>query len=453
VTILFFDAALLEDGWVRDVRLEIDGQGWISQVTPGGTPDGAAFHGTIAVPGMPNLHAHAFQRGMAGLAEVRGDHDDSFWTWRQAMYRFVDQLTPENLHAIACQVYVEMLEAGFTAVAEFHYVHHDPNGDPYADIGTMSAALGEAARESGMGMTFLPVFYANAGFGGEPPAHGQRRFANSVDGYAKLVERVREIAGGLNDAAVGLAPHSLRAVTAEQLGEILPLAAAGPIHIHIAEQTKEVEDCLAWSGRRPVAWLFDHAEVDDQWCLVHATHMTEAERRQLAVSGAVAGLCPITEANLGDGIFDGVNFINDGGTFGIGSDSNIYLSVAEELRVLEYSQRLRDRRRNRMTSGAGSVGRALFEGALDGGAQASGRAVGRLAVGYRGDVVSLDAAHPAMIGRDGDRWLDGWLFAGDTRTVADVWVGGRHMVRDGCHVARDACRTRFAAALTEVLDT
>jgi len=450
VTSLFFDAALLPDGWSRDVRIEIDGEGWITGVTAEAAPDGADHHGTIAVSGMPNLHSHAFQRAMAGLTEVRGAGDDSFWTWRQAMYRFVDRLNPSHLLAIAGLLYAEMLEAGFTSVAEFHYLHHDPDGNPYADIGAMAAAVAEAASETGMGLTLLPVFYANAGFGGQPPSDGQRRFINSPDGYGKLVDRVGEIAAGLNDGAVGIAPHSLRAVTPESLGDILPLAAGGPIHIHIAEQTQEVDECLNWSGQRPVAWLFDHVAVDDTWCLVHATHMTDGERRQLAAGGAVAGLCPITEANLGDGIFDGANFVAEGGTFGIGSDSNVFISVAEELRLLEYSQRLRDQGRNRL-AGHGSVGAAIYAQALRGGARATGRAVGQLAAGRRGDVVSLDSTHPALVCRDGDQWLDGWLFAGDNRVVADVWAGGNHVVKEGRHVARQHHRQGFAKVLAEVL--
>ena len=384
MTHLFFDNALLPDGWARDVRIDVDSRGDIERVTPDAQPgdfdpsrmignfDPSRMignehrHGRIAVAGMPNLHSHAFQRAMAGLAETRTAGDDSFWTWRQTMYRFVNHLTPEDLKAIATRLYIEMLEAGFTSVAEFHYLHHTPAGQPYDDIGEMAGAIAAAASETGIGMTLLPVFYANSGFGGQLPEPDQRRFVNSPDRFAILHRRIREIAVTVADAAVGIAPHSLRAVTPESLNEVTAVGSDGPVHIHIAEQMKEVDECLDWSGQRPVAWLLDHVNLTRQWCLVHATHMTAVETRGLAASGAVAGLCPITEANLGDGIFDGVAYMAGGGAFGIGSDSNILVSVAEELRTLEYSQRLRDQGRNLLTT-AGSTGRSLYDRALAGG--------------------------------------------------------------------------------------
>jgi len=449
---LFFDHALLDDGWAENVLIDIDPSGWIVDLVTGAAVEGPVFHGAIAVPGMPNLHSHAFQRAMAGLTEIPGSAEDNFWTWRRVMYDFVERLNPPDLAAIATQLYVEMLEAGFTAVAEFHYLHHDPAGHPYADIGAMSAAIAEAAATSGIGITFLPVFYANGGFGGVEPGDGQRRFVNTPGRYARLLARVRDIAAGLPDAALGIAPHSLRAVTPESLAEILPLLPDGPIHIHIAEQTAEVEDCVAWSGSRPVEWLLANVAVDRRWCLVHATHLAPDERRRLAASGAVAGLCPITEANLGDGIFDGVNFLADGGTLGIGSDSNIQIGVAEELRLLEYSQRLRDRSRNRLAGGGSSTGRALYDRALAGGARAAGRRIGRLATGFRGDIVALDPDHVALFGRRGDQWLDGWLFAGDNRVVRDVWVGGKRVVADGVHHARRAAGQAYRKTLTALLN-
>jgi len=450
MTCLFFDNALLPDGWAKNVRIDVDDQGRIHQVTPKSNPDGADHHDHIAVPGMPNLHSHAFQRAMAGVAEIKGPGEDSFWTWRQAMYRFVAELTPEDLRAIASLLYVEMLEAGFTSVAEFHYLHHGPNGDPYDDIGEMAGALAEAAKATGIGMTFLPVFYANCGFGGQAPEEGQRRFINSPERYAILHQRICEIAHTLPDAVVGIAPHSLRALTPESLSEILTLGTNSPIHIHIAEQIKEVEECLQWSGQRPVEWLLDHIDVDQRWCLVHATHLTDDERHGIADSAAIAGLCPITEANLGDGIFDGVNYLDDGGRFGIGSDSNILISVAEELRVLEYSQRQRDQGRNLLTT-EGSSGRSLYERSLVGSAQAVGRKVGKLEVGYRADIVTLDADHPSLICRDGDSWLDGWIFAGDNGVVSNVWVGGRQVVQNGQHMARDQTRWDYRQSMERVL--
>ncbi|MFQ5953828.1 MAG: formimidoylglutamate deiminase, partial [Kiloniellales bacterium] len=312
-TRLYFEHALLPEGWARDVSIEVDAEGWITAVEANAQPSPAGVDGGIAVPGIANLHSHAFQRGMAGLAERRGPGEDGFWTWRETMYRFLDRLTPDDVTAIAAQLYGEMLEAGFTAVAEFHYLHHRPDGSPYADRGAMAAAIAEAAVETGIGLTLLPVFYASGGFGGEPVQGSQLRFYNDLDGFTRLAERVREIARGLPHAAIGTAAHSLRAVTPETLAALVAAEREGPVHIHIAEQRREVEDCVAWCGRRPVTWLFDHHDVDERWCLVHATHMTARETRRLARSGAVAGLCPITEANLGDGIFDGVRFLNAGG--------------------------------------------------------------------------------------------------------------------------------------------
>jgi len=449
---LFFDHAMLDRGWAENVLIEIDAAGWITALVCNARVEEPVFHGAIAVPGMPNLHSHAFQRAMAGLTETPGSAGDSFWTWRQAMYGFVERLDPCDLVSIATQLYVEMLEAGFTAVAEFHYLHHDPAGRPYDDIGAMSAAIAQAAAISGIGMTFLPVFYANGGFGGAAPGEGQRRFVNTPGRYARLLDRVRDIAAGLPDAAVGVAPHSLRAVTPESLAEIICLGTGGPVHIHVAEQTAEVEDCVAWSGQRPVQWLLAHAALDRRWCLIHATHMTPQERRGLALSGAVAGICPITEANLGDGVFDGVAFQAEGGIYGVGSDANICLSVAGELRQLEYSQRLRDGKRNLLAGKGASTGRGLYDHALAGGAQAAGRRIGRLAPGYRGDIVALDSDHVALFGRSRDRWLDGWLFAGDNRVVRDVWVGGRRVVADGVHHARQSAGQAYRRTLAALLN-
>ena len=317
---------------------------------------------------------------MAGLAERRGPQADSFWTWREVMYRFLERLTPDDVEAIAAFAYMEMLEAGFTTVGEFHYLHHDIDGRPYADLGEMAARIAAASAETGIGLTLLPSFYAYGGFGGAPPSPGQRRFLNDPDRFLKLVERCRAIVAGLPAARVGIAPHSLRAVTPETLRAVCQAAPDGPIHIHAAEQTKEVEDCVAALGSRPVQWLLDHAGLDARWCVVHATHTTEQEIRALAASGAVAGLCPLTEASLGDGIFDGASYLAAGGRFGIGTDSNIQIDAAAELRQLEYGQRLARRARNVMAAQEGeSTGRRLFDAALAGGAQALQRPIGALA--------------------------------------------------------------------------
>lgn len=447
---LFFDHCLLPNGWARAVRVT-HRDGLIVAVEVGADPHAADERHACALPGMPNLHSHAFQRGMAGLAERRGPGSDSFWTWRELMYRFVARMTPEDLRAVAAMAYVEMLESGFTRVGEFHYLHHDIDGQPYADRAETSAAVLAAAGETGIGMTLLPVLYSHAGFGAQPPGAGQARFLNDADGYARLLDGAQAHARHLPDARVGVAPHSLRAVAPGQLAEIAPLMAGRPVHIHIAEQVREVEDCLAWSGARPVEWLLDHAEVDARWCLVHATHMTETEIRAMAGSGAIAGLCPITEANLGDGLFPARDFLAAGGRYGIGSDSNVLIDLAEELRLLEYGQRLGARARNVMASGPGrATGADLHAAALDGGAAALGVA-GGIAVGHSADIVSLDLAHPALVHRGGDAILDSFVFAAGRAAIDCVWRHGEKRVSAGRHHLRDRVARDHARVLEALL--
>jgi formimidoylglutamate deiminase len=439
---LWFEQALLPQGWARDVRVKI-AKGRIAAVETNTPRAGNDEVHAAGLPGLPNLHSHAFQRGMAGLAETRGPAGDSFWTWRETMYRFVERLDPDAFGAIAAMAYAEMLESGFTRVGEFHYLHRDPSGAPYADPAEMAVRLAAAAEETGIGLTLLPVFYAHAGFDGEAPKPAQRRFVHGLDEYAALVDASRHAVSSLDDAVVGVAPHSLRAVTAEELGHVAKLA--GPIHIHVAEQTKEVDDCLAWSGKRPVQWLLDNAQVDQRWCLVHATHMTPQETAALARSGAVAGLCPITEANLGDGIFPAADYLAANGRFGVGSDSNVLIDAAEELRLLEYGQRLQHRARNVFASSEGtSTGGTLFRTALAGGRQALG-------VGESADLVSLDMDHPALTGRKEDALLDAWIFAARSGAVDCVWRNGRKLVRHGEHRARDEILERYKLALATVM--
>ncbi|WP_236213497.1 formimidoylglutamate deiminase [Metapseudomonas otitidis] len=445
------ERALLPSGWARNVRFEVGASGLLEQVLPDAGSEGAErLHGPV-LPGMPNLHSHAFQRAMAGLAEVAGNPNDSFWTWRELMYRLVGRLSPEQMEVIARQLYVEMLKAGYTAVAEFHYVHHDPAGRPYADPAELALCISRAARDSGIGLTLLPVLYSHAGFGGLPPNEGQRRFIHSTDSYLALQQRLREALPA--DQGLGLCFHSLRAVTPDQLATVLAAEdGARPIHIHIAEQQKEVDDCLAWSGRRPLQWLYENAPVDPRWCLVHATHAEDDEVQAMARSGAVAGLCLTTEANLGDGIFPAVDFLAQGGRLGIGSDSHVSVSVVEELRWLEYGQRLRDQRRNRLyRPEQPQVGRTLFDAALAGGAQALGQPVGALAVGSRADWIVLDGTDPYLATAEGDALLNRWLFAGGDRQVRDVMVGGRWVVRNGHHPAEEATAWAFAEVLRTVL--
>ncbi|MCC7046296.1 MAG: formimidoylglutamate deiminase [Alphaproteobacteria bacterium] len=446
-------SALLPSGWARNVRLELDHGGNIAVVTADGRANGAERIDGAVLPGMPNLHSHAFQRAMAGLSETAGGGgtEDSFWTWREVMYRFVARLTPDDLFAVARQLYCEMLEAGFTAVAEFQYLHHDPDGRSYGDRAEMSRALIRAAQETGIGLTLLPVLYAAGGFGGKPAGEGQRRFLHSVDGYLRLVEILAGAHREDPQLRVGIAPHSLRAVPPEALRDAVVglegMDPDAPIHIHIAEQTKEVEDCLAWSALRPVDWLLQHAPVGPRWCLVHATHMTTGETTGLAATGAVVGLCPTTEANLGDGVFPLVSYLGASGRFGVGSDSHISVSPVEELRWLEYGQRLVARRRNVAPQGwAGATGAATGAGlharALLGGAQACARPIGAIGQGRRADLVVLDAEHPLLVGREGERLVDSYVFAGNAPVVRHVMVGGAWVVRDGKH--RD--RERIAAA-------
>ncbi|WP_076866849.1 formimidoylglutamate deiminase [Bradyrhizobium mercantei] len=451
MTRLHFSFALLPSGWANDVRVELTG-GTIGSVTAGVAPASGDERHQLAVPGLASLHSHAFQRGMAGLAELRGDTTDTFWTWRETMYRFALTMTPDDVAAVATLLYVEMLERGFTRVGEFHYLHHDRDGTAYANPAEMAVRIAEASGASGIGLTLLPSFYAHGTFGGVAPHAGQRRFICSADQFAKLMAASREAIRTLPGANIGIAPHSLRAVAPEELAALLPLAEADPIHIHAAEQVLEVEDCLAWSGRRPVEWLLEHAPIDQRWCLIHATHMTEQEVTALARSGAVAGLCPVTEASLGDGIFSAREFLAAGGRFGIGTDSNVLVGVADELRQLEYGQRLKHRERNVLSGRPGaSTGRALFDHALEGGAQALAQTKAGLVPGARADIVSLDTAHPSLAGRSGDAVLDGWLFAAGSDAIDCVWAGGDKVVAGGRHRLRDTARERFNASVRRLV--
>jgi formimidoylglutamate deiminase len=449
---LWFEHALLPEGWQRSVRLTIS-SGRIARIDVGAEKKPGDEVHSVAIPGMPNLHSHAFQRGMAGLAEIHGPSGDSFWTWRELMYRFVARLGPDQFEAVAAMAFAEMLECGFTRVGEFHYLHHDVDGTPYADRAEMAARIVVAAQETGIGLTLLPVFYAHSGFGGLAPKPAQKRFVHDVDGFSSLLDASRRAVAVLDDAVVGVAPHSLRAVTADELALVASLADKVPIHVHVAEQIKEVEDCVAWCGKRPVQWLLDTGLVDKHWCLVHATHVDGQEMAAAAKSGAVAGLCPITEANLGDGIFPAQAYAAEGGRFGIGSDSNVLIDAAEELRVLEYGQRLMHRSRNVMARSEGSsTGGDLYRAALAGGAQALGAAEGELAAGTSADIVCLNMDHPALFGRLDDAILDSLIFAARGGAVENVWRRGKEIVSAGRHIARDRIAARYRMALSALID-
>ena len=446
------ERALLPDGWARQVRLEVDSLGNLVQVQPNATGEGAQPLDGAVLPGMPNLHSHAFQRAMAGLAEVAGNPNDSFWTWRELMYRLVGKITPPQMEIIARQLYIEMLKAGYTSVAEFHYLHHAPDGSPYADPSELAMGISRAAASAGIGLTLLPVLYSQGGFGGQAAAAGQRRFIHSTDSYLELQQRLATQLQRQPLQRLGLCFHSLRAVTPEQIDTVLAESdPAAPVHIHIAEQQKEVDDCLAWSGSRPLQWLFDHVPLDKRWCLVHATHADPSEVGRMASSGAVAGLCLTTEANLGDGIFPAVDYFSAQGHWGIGSDSHVSLSVVEELRWLEYGQRLRDQRRNRLHGPRPQIADTLYRGALRGGAQALGQAIGRLEVGARADWLRLDPNDPYLATASDEALLGRWLFAGGDRQVRDVMVGGRWVIRDGHHPDEASSAAAFAQALRALL--
>ena len=448
---LYLEEALLPEGFARGVTLLVE-DGVIASVSrDGAAPAAATRLSGLTLPGLPNLHSHTFQRGMAGLSERRGASEDSFWTWREVMYRFLDRLNPDDVQAIAAQAMVEMLEGGFTALAEFHYLHHDKDGRAYADIATMGGAVAAAAGETGIGLTLLPVLYRYGNFGKAPAAPGQRRFLNDRDAYLRLLEGSEKAVASLPDAKVGVAPHSLRAVALDDLPWIAALRPETPVHIHVAEQMREVEDSIAITGRRPVELLLESVAVDGRWCLIHATHLSEAERDAMARSGAVAGLCPITEANLGDGIFDGVRYRAAGGRIGVGSDSNIEIGAGGELRLLEYSQRLRDRRRALWAEPGTSAGVRLWQDACAGGAQACGRAIGVIAPGARADLVTLAADHPAVVGKSGDFALDSAVFAAPALPVETVIVGGKTVVSVGRHIDRARIAARYGAVIRNLL--
>ncbi|HYQ99244.1 MAG TPA: formimidoylglutamate deiminase [Casimicrobiaceae bacterium] len=439
--------ALLPGGWADDVAIDIDAAGTIVGVTPRAAAEGGVRAAGPLVPGMPNLHSHAFQRALAGRTGRANAGGDSFWTWRQAMYGMLARIDADAFEAIATQAFVEMAKAGYTAVAEFHYVHRDPQGAPYADPAELAHRVVAAAAEAGIALTLLPVFYAHAGFGGAAPAPGQHRFVHTVDSFAQLIASLADDVKA-RGVVLGVAPHSLRAVTPDELAAVAALAAAGaPIHIHAAEQAREVAECLAWSGARPIEWLLDHAAVDARWCVVHATHVTPDEARRLAASGATAGLAPTTEADLGDGTFPARAFLDAGGAFGVGSDSNTIVDPFVELRQLEWSQRLALQSRNVLATAEEPVGTALYARAARGGGRALARPTGAIAAGMRADLVVLDAEDAALSGVPRDALLDAAIFGPCRRPVRDVMVGGRWVVRDGRHPGEDRALRRYGAAI------
>ena len=449
---IWAEQALTDSGWQDNVLVEVNEAGRIASVTTGQAEQ--THRVATLLPAPVNVHSHAFQRAMAGLTERRGpDPRDTFWTWRQLMFRFLDRLTPEDVEAIAAFVQMEMLEAGYACNAEFHYLHHGVGGVEYADLAEMSGRIIAAAETSGIGLTLLPVLYQYGGCDGRALGPGQIRFGNDPEQFGTLWAQVEAlIAGHRADAVIGVAPHSLRAVSRGGLTECIAMAGRRPLHMHLAEQLAEVEEVRTYWRRRPVEHLLEVSEPRSTWCLIHCTQMLPHETVGLAETGAVAGLCPLTESNLGDGIFDGMRWMDAGGQIAVGSDSNIRIALAEELRVLDHSQRLRDHSRAAFATPEQSTGRRLFEAVTKGGAQAAGRGRGVIAAGEWADLLALDGTHVDLVGRRGDTVLDAWIFAGDDRMVRDVWAAGRHMVTNGQHLRRDEITARYVQTLAGLRD-
>lgn len=446
-----FTTAWLPQGWRRNVVISVDPAGDIVDVAPDDVVTTARLVNGAAIPGMPNAHSHAFQRALAGLAERSTSDASSFWSWREIMYRLAARMTPESLNAIAAQVYVDMLKAGYTAVCEFHYLHNRPDGEPYEDPIVMSQALIDAAAIAGIGLTLLPTLYQTSDFGGAAPTQAQRQFAMQSERFLSLCDRLRPSPQHAGQLEVGVAFHSLRAVPADAMTTVLRELDVKSVHLHIAEQEREVASCVEHLGRRPIEWLAEQVELDDRWCLVHATHATAQELDALAKSGAVVAVCPTTEANLGDGAFQAEHYVKAGGVLAIGSDSHISLSPAEELRWLEYQARLARRARNVLAGGeARSTGAALWARACAGGARASARRIGRLEAGARADIVVLDLNVPAFVGRVDDAIIDTFVFACSGQAVRDVMVGGRWLVQEGRHFAETAIAAGYRRAIAKL---
>ncbi|MBT2792284.1 formimidoylglutamate deiminase [Paraburkholderia strydomiana] len=457
---LFAEHAYLPGGWRRDVLLEWDVDGSLTTVEPDtrDVPASATRAAGPVMPGMPNLHSHAFQRAMAGLTEYRGSSatgaTDNFWSWRDLMYRFAARISPEGLASVAQWLYIEMLKAGYTSVCEFHYVHHTPDGGRYGNPAELAQRVVDAASASGIGMTMLPVLYQYSGFGARAPRDDQRRFINTPGSLLELLGALR--AARPENAALryGVAPHSLRAVSEQSLRELLGgLDGSAPVHIHIAEQTAEVDACVETEGARPVQWLLDRFDVDSRWCLVHATHVDANETLALAKSGAVAGLCLTTEANLGDGLFPAQEYLDAKGRIGVGSDSHIGVDWRAELRLLEYGQRLTRRQRNVLASAQTPyVADRLFDAALEGGAQATGRATGALQVGHRADWLVLDPNHASIAEHAPNAWLSGVVFCEHGETpIRDVYAGGDKVVDNRRHRDEEGAYARYRVALADLL--
>ena len=450
---IWANSALLASGWADSVEIKIDSTGNITTISPD-LPYSDGDRVEVLIPAIPNVHSHAHQRAMAGLGESAGDTQDSFWTWRKVMYHYLERIQPDNLFHIAAQLYLEMLKAGYSCVGEFQYLHHDLNGQAYDNRAEMSLQCLQAATRVGIGFTALPVLYRYGGFGSAAALDGQKRFLNDADGFIEIVKGLQSATTNDANCSVGIAPHSLRAINRDLLAEVIAsLKSLAAIHVHVAEQTKEVDECLGWSGKRPVEWLFENFDVDQKWCLIHATHINDQETAAMAGSGCVAGLCPTTEANLGDGFFNAREYFAQRGCWAIGSDSHISIDPVEELRWLEYGMRLQTRGRNVLVSDASAnTGRNLLDGALAGGAQACGRNIGSIAEGYRADLVVLDHEHPRLYGRSKDDLIDSWIFSGNSNLVRDVYIGGNKIIDNGHHADEDTIARNYRNTLDQLIN-
>ncbi len=444
--------ALTDNGWQSNVCVRIDSNGWIDSVSTNQNPSGDTRVG-ILLPAMTNLHSHAFQRAFAGLTETRGpDPKDSFWSWRKLMYSFLQKLTPDDVESIAAFAQMQMLESGYASVGEFHYLHHQSNGSHYTECAEMCERIIAAAVNSGIGLTLLPVLYEQGGCDGRDLTGGQKRFGNSIDEFANLYANASSmISKQPNHYSIGVAPHSLRAVSQDSLKTAHELAGVKPFHIHIAEQQAEVEEILAAWNARPVEWLLDNHVINDTWCLIHATHMCDNEIERLAKSGATVGLCPITESNLGDGIFNGSLFQRHGGQWGIGTDSNVRIALGEELRTLEYSQRLSEYGRAIYADQNRSCGRLLFDTALAGGAKSLQRQSSSISKGKLADLLALDLTSTCFVAVEKDQWLDAWIFADDDSLITKVWSAGVAVVNDGVHIHRSEITERYRKTLSSLV--
>ena len=449
---LFCKTLMQAEGWRDDVVVEVSADGMIVAIECGDAASADAVLDGIVLPGMPNTHSHSFQRLIAGLTGASGHQHDSFWSWREAMYACAGKITPEQFGATAAWVFTEMLKAGYTSCAEFHYLHHQQNGSAYDNLAELSARVIEAACTSGISLTLLPVLYQTAGFGNTRLDPVQKRFANSTDRYLRLLDDCRVLMAPTPGFKLGIAPHSLRAVPIEALAEVIKAWPDDqcPIHIHIAEQPAEIESCLQHFGKRPLQWLLEQFPLDQRWSLVHATHLSDAELTAAAASGAIAGLCPTTEADLGDGFFRTTDWLQAGGHFSIGSDSNVRISVAEELRQLEYNERLLSGKRNVLSQPDTTCGRFLYQHAAQTGALAVGQPAGRLEPGFRADLVELRADHPLSVDRSADAALDSWVFAGDNSLIQSVWVAGNRLINDGHHAQDESLHQGLMQTLKEL---